>query len=71
MKKTPHGLKIDKRKGLMKNIRENGLERKINKGSGKIKIKESKLRRAKEKNNIQEIEKLEKELKNLYSQIEE
>ena len=71
MKKTAHGLKIDKRKGLMKNIRENGLERKINKGSGKIKIKESKLRRAKEKNNIQEIEKLEKELKNLYSQIEE
>lgn len=71
MKQTPHGLKIDKRKGLMKNIRENGLERKINKGSGKIKIKESKLRRAKEKNNIQEIEKLEKELKNLYSQIEE
>ena len=71
MKQTPHGLKIDKRKGLMKNIRENGLERKINKGSGKIKIKESKLRRAKEKNNIQEIEKLEKELKELYSQIEE
>ena len=71
MKQTPHGLKIDKRKGLMKNIRENGLERKINKGSGKIKIKESKLRRAKEKNNIQEIEKLEKELKNLYSQIDE
>ena len=71
MKQTPHGLKIDKRKGLMKNIRENGLEIKVNKGSGKIKIKESKLRRAKEKNNIQEIEKLEKELKNLYSQIEE
>ena len=71
MKQTPHGLKIDKRKGLMKNIRENGLERKINKGSGKIKIKESKLRRAKEKNNIQEIEKLELELKELYSQIEE
>ena len=71
MKKTAHGLKIDRRKRLDNVLKDNGLERKINKGSGKIKIKESKLRRAKEKNNIQEIEKLEKELKNLYSQIEE
>ena len=71
MKKTAHGLKIDRRKRLDNILKDNELERKINKGSGKIKIKESKLRRAKEKNNIQEIEKLEKELKNLYSQIEE
>ena len=71
MKKTAHGLKIDRRKRLDNVLKDNGLERKINKGSGKIKIKESKLRRAKEKNNTQEIEKLEKELKNLYSQIEE
>ena len=71
MKKTAHGLKIDKRKGLMKNIRENGLERKVNKGSGKIKIKESKLRRAKKNNDTELINKLELELKELYSQIEE
>ena len=71
MKKTAHGLKIDRRKRLDNILKDNELERKVNKGSGKIKIKESKLRRAKEKNNIQEIEKLEKELKNLYSQIEE
>ena len=71
MKQTPHGLKIDKRKGLMKNIRQNGLERKINKGSGKIKIKESKLRRAKKNNDTELINKLELELKELYSQIDE
>lgn len=71
MKQTPHGLKIDGRKGLMKNLEENGLERKITKGSGKIKIKESKLKKAKRNNDIKSIEKLEKELKELYSQIEE
>ena len=32
MKQTPHGLKIDGCKGLMKNLEENGLERKITKG---------------------------------------
>lgn len=71
MKQTPHGLKIDRRKNLIKNIEENGIERKITKGSGKIKIKESKLRKAKRNNDIKSIEKLEKELKELYSQIEE
>lgn len=71
MKQTPHGLKIDRRKNLIKNIEENGLERKITKGSAKIKIRESKLRRAKENNDIKSIERLEKELKELYSQIEE
>lgn len=71
MKQTPHGLKIDKRKGLMTNLKENGLERKINKGSGRIKVKESKLRIAKRNNDTQEIKKLELELKELYSRIEE
>lgn len=71
MKKTPHGLKIDKRKGIMKNIEENGLERKLNKGSGRIKVKESKLRIAKRNNDTKEIARLELELKELYSKIEE
>lgn len=71
MKKTAHGLKIDRRKRLDNVLKDNGLERKINKGSGKIKIKESKLRRAKKNNDTELINKLELELKELYSQIEE
>lgn len=71
MKQTPHGLKIDKRKGLMKNLEENGLEKKLNKGSGRIKVKESKLRIAKRNNDTKEIARLELELKELYSRIEE
>lgn len=71
MKKTPHGLKIDRRRSLMNNLEANNLERKLNKGSGRIKIKESKLRIAKRKNNTKEIEKLERELNELYLQIKE
>ena len=71
MKKSAHGLKIDGRKRLDNILKDNGLERKINKGSGKIKIKESKLRRARKNNDTELINKLELELKELYSQIEE
>ena len=71
MKKTAHGLKIDRRKRLHNILKDNELERQVNKGSGKIKIKESKLRRAKKNNDTELINKLELELKELYSQIEE
>lgn len=68
-KQTPHGLKIDRRKSLSSNLEDNGLEKKLNKGSGNIKIKESKLRRAKANNDTLQIEKLENELKELYNKI--
>lgn len=71
MKKTAHGLKIDRRKRLDNILKDNGLEKKLNKGSGKIRIKESKLRKAKRNNDTKEIKKLELELKELYSRIEE
>lgn len=69
MKKSAHGLKIDKRKNLIKNAQENGIERTLTKGSGKIRIKESKLRIAKRNNDTQAIEKLENELQELYKQV--
>lgn len=69
MKKTAHGLEVDKRKSLIKNAMENGIERTLTKGSGKIRIKESKLRMAKRKNDTQEIERLELELQELYNQV--
>lgn len=50
-------IKVDKRKSL-------------NKNSGKIKIKESLLRKAKRNNDIEKINKLENELKKLYNQLD-
>lgn len=63
-------IKVDKRKSLNKNIKENGLKKELNKNSGKIKIKESLLRKAKKNNDIEKINKLEKELKKLYNQLD-
>ncbi|AGR48269.1 hypothetical protein [Clostridium sp.] len=63
-------IKVDKRKSLNKNIKENGLKKELNKNSGKIKIKESLLRKAKRNNNIEKINKLENELKKLYNQLD-
>ena len=71
MKKTPHGLKIDRRKNLDNIIKDNGLEKKLNKGSGIIKVRESALRRAKRDGNTEKVERLEKELKALYEQLED
>ena len=51
-------IKVDKRKSLNKNIKENGLKKELNKNSGKIKIKESLLRKAKRNNDIEKINKL-------------
>lgn len=63
-------IKVDKRKSLNKNIKENGLKKELNKNSGKIKIKESLLRKAKRNNDIEKINKLEKELKKLYNKLD-
>ena len=63
-------IKVDKRKSLNKNIKENGLKKELNKNSGKIKIKESLLRKAKRNNDIENINKLEKELKKLYNKLD-
>ncbi|MDG0860368.1 hypothetical protein [Staphylococcus equorum] len=46
MKKlTAHGLKIDRRKSMISNLNDNGIERKLTEGSSSIKIRESKVRR--------------------------
>ena len=63
-------IKVDKRKSLNKNIKENWLKKELNKNSGKIKIKESLLRKAKRNNDIEKINKLENELKKLYNQLD-
>lgn len=63
-------IKVDKRKSLNKNIKENGLKKELSKNSGKIKIKESLLRKAKRNNDIEKINKLENELKKLYNQLD-
>lgn len=63
-------IKVDKRKSLNKNIKENGLKKELNKNSGKIKIKESLLRKAKRNSDIEKINKLENELKKLYNQLD-
>ncbi|BDA82405.1 hypothetical protein [Staphylococcus phage vB_SsapH-Golestan-105-M] len=71
MKKMPDKLKVDKRKKLYNILRDNGLEGTINKGSGIIRIKERRLVKAKRNNDTKEIARLELELKELYSKIEE
>ncbi|BCG66277.1 hypothetical protein [Staphylococcus phage vB_SsapH-Golestan101-M] len=71
MKKMPDRLKVDKRKKLYNILRDNGLEGTINKGSGIIRIKERRLKKAITNNDTKEIARLELELKELYSKIEE
>mgnify|MGYP006913875904 CR=1 FL=1 len=71
MKKSAHGLKIDRRRNLMNNIEANGLDKQSNitKRSGSIKIRESLLRKAKAEGNKEKAERLEKELEKLYNKI--
>ncbi|WP_256092376.1 hypothetical protein [Staphylococcus equorum] len=39
MKKSAHGLKIDRRKNLLSNISDNGLERNKTENSGYVRLK--------------------------------
>lgn len=63
------GVTLDGRKSKLDHLNDNKLERKLTSGSGCIKIREMKLRRAKENNDTKLIEKLEKELSELYKKI--
>ena len=65
-------LKMDRRRSLMSNIEANGLssKRKLNKGSGQIKIRERLLKKAKAEGNTEKVQKLEKELKELYNRVQ-
>lgn len=64
-------LKTDRRRNLLNNIEANGLsnQRKLNKGNGSIKIRESLLKKAKAEGNTEKVERLEKELEKLYSKL--
>ncbi|BBI90136.1 hypothetical protein MRS_019 [Staphylococcus phage MR003] len=68
MKET-HGYKFDKRKSMLQNAKENGIKKTLNKNSGIIRVKESRLKTAKRNNDIETIEKLEKELQELYKRV--
>lgn len=64
-------LKTDRRRNLMSNIEANGLsnQRKLNKGSGQIKLRERLLKKAKAEGNTEKAQKLERELEKLYAKI--
>ncbi len=67
--KSNFGLKLDGRKSKLNQLKDNNIEGNLTAGSGLIKIREMKLRRAKENNDTKLIEKLEKELSELYKKI--
>lgn len=77
MKKTAHGLKIDKRKTMINNLKDNGLleQRKDNRseGSGLVRLKRSAIKKLERKitetTDQKEIEKLRKEIEVKEEQI--
>ena len=77
MKKSPHGLKIDKRKTMFNNLKDNGLleQRKKNRseGSGLVRLKRSAIKKLERKigetTNQSEIEKMKLEIEKKENQI--
>ena len=77
MKKSPHGLKIDKRKTMFNNLKDNGLleQRKKNRseGSGLVKLERSAIKKLERKigetTNQSEIEKMKLEIEKKENQI--
>ena len=77
MKKSPHGFKIDKRKTMLNNLKDNGLleQRKENRseGSGLVRLKRSAIkkleRKISETTNQSEIEKMKLEIEKKENQI--
>lgn len=77
MKKTAHGLKIDKRKTMINNLKDNGLleQRKEHRseGSGLVRLKRSAIKKLERKitetTDQKEIEKLRKEIEVKEEQI--
>lgn len=57
MKKSPHGLKIDRRKSLINNVKDNGLQETMkenrSENSGFVKIKKMKIKKLERKSQEQ------------------
>lgn len=65
MKKSPHGLNIDRRKGLVKNLADNGIERNKTNNSGYVRLKKRKIERLEKQGGKEtEIAKLKQQIDN-------
>lgn len=74
MKKSAHGLKIDRRKSVISNLKENNLKGTRTKGSGYVKMRESKIRmlerKLQEQHTAAEAKELEAQIKTKKAEIE-
>lgn len=74
MKKPAHGLKIDKRKSMLSNLKANNLKGTRTKGSGYVKMRESQIRMLERKLLLQhtaaEAKELEAQIETKKSEIE-
>lgn len=63
MKKSAHGLKIDGRKNLATNLKDNGLEKTKSENSGYVRLKKRKIEKLKNQEGTEtEIAKLQKQI---------
>lgn len=63
MKKSAHGLKIDGRKNLATNLKDNGLEKTKSENSGYVRLKKRKIEKLKQQDGTEtEIAKLQKQI---------
>lgn len=73
MKKSAHGLKIDRRKSMLSNLKENNLKGTRTKGSGYVKMRESQIRmleRKLQQHTAAEAKELEAQIKTKKAEIE-
>lgn len=74
MKKSAHGLKIDRRKSMLSNLKENNLKGTRTKGSGYVKMRESKIvmleRKLQEQHTAAEAKELEAQIETKKAEIE-
>lgn len=75
MKKSAHGLKIDRRKSMLSNLKDNNLKGTRTKGSRYVKMRESKIRMLERKLQLQqhtaaEAKELEAQIETKKSEIE-
>lgn len=74
MKKSAHGLKIDRRKSVISNLKENNLKGTRTKGSGYVKMRESKIRmlerKLQEQHTAAEAKELEAQIETKKAEIE-
>lgn len=63
MKKSAHGLKIDGRKNLATNLKDNGLEKTKSENSGYVRLKKRKIEKLKQQDGTEtEIAKIQKQI---------